>query len=85
MVEVQRMWRIGGSNNAVAEISLQSGKRGAPQVGVRLLGGTPNGERSFDVEVAEAVAQALLEASEISSALATPVVDMQRTEVRVPS
>jgi hypothetical protein len=88
MVDIQRIWRVGTGSDAV-EVSMAAASRGRPQVGVKLPGGAANTERTFDLEVAQAIAQAILEACEISSALTAPAdagapVDGQRAEVRVP-
>jgi hypothetical protein len=82
MIEVQRIWRVGAGSDAV-EVSLQTGSPGRPMVGLRLPGGGADGEQTFDVELVQAMAQAMLEACEISTALTVPA-DGRRPEVRVP-
>jgi hypothetical protein len=69
MLEVQRIWRITTSANSAIEVRLSAGRNGDQQLMLERFGSDPADEQTFDVEVARALAQAMLEACEVASAL----------------
>jgi hypothetical protein len=68
MAEVERIWRISTENSGTVEVRLFVGSGGDHQLGLERLGADPDQE-TFDVEVARALAQAMLEACEVAAAL----------------
>jgi hypothetical protein len=70
MVPVERIWRIKASAMGPLEVRLSPGS-GGEEWTVALVGaGLADGdEQTFEVEAAQAVAQALLEACEVAAAL----------------
>lgn len=65
MVEVQRIWRVNTAANGAFDVRLASDPRGNHAV-VLSEGGK---ERSLALDEARAIAQAILEACEVDSAL----------------
>jgi hypothetical protein len=71
MVNIERIWRVVSASGKRFEVRLSEGPGGRPQVS---LNGGDGGDAkesdgSFDIDVARAVAQAMLEACEVASAL----------------
>jgi hypothetical protein len=73
MLEVQRIWRITTSANNAIEVRLSAGRNGDQQLILGRFGSDASDEQPFDVEVARALAQTLLEACEVASALSDQV------------
>jgi hypothetical protein len=65
MVEVQRIWRVNTAANGAIDVRLSSDKEGDHL----LLLSDEGKERALDLDEARAVAQAILEACEVDSAL----------------
>jgi hypothetical protein len=66
---VERIWRVTTEAGWMIEVRLTSAGDKEPKVLVERLSASPDDEVAFDLEVARALAQALLEASEVASAL----------------
>jgi hypothetical protein len=69
MLEIQRVWRITTSSSGSMEVSLSEDGSGQQRVQLELPSVEASDEQAFDVEVARALAQAMLEACEVASAL----------------
>jgi hypothetical protein len=68
MVNIERIWRVVSGSGKRFEVRLSEGQGGRPQVSLN-GGDTEVPDGTFDIEVARAVAQAMLEACEVASAL----------------
>ncbi|MCW2503421.1 MAG: hypothetical protein JWO79_1705 [Actinomycetia bacterium] len=68
MAEVERIWRIGTGGQGRIEVRLFTGPSGEQQVVLDQLGPDRPGT-AWEVDVARAVAQVMLEACEVASAL----------------
>jgi hypothetical protein len=67
MPEIERIWRISTDSGNKIEIRLSLGRQGDPHVSLEPSADQLTG--AIDVNVARAVAQAMLEACEVASAL----------------
>lgn len=73
VVEVQRIWRVAGDADSSLQVRLLRANTGAPTVVLEDGGLEPGPEKHLDVDVARALAQAMLEACEVATALAHQV------------
>jgi hypothetical protein len=69
MADVERIWRITTEKNGTIDVRLRESPVGDRQVILEHLGSEDLDGDSFDVPVARALAQAMLEACEVASAL----------------
>ena len=69
MIEVQRIWRVTTAAHGAVDVRLSGDTKGTHQV-MFSEGGK---ERAFGVDEARAIAQAILEACEVDSALSEDV------------
>jgi hypothetical protein len=69
VVEVERIWRIGASPGRAIEVRLAADGGEIPKVMLAQQGAAAGDTQTFDVDVARALAQAMLEACEVASAL----------------
>lgn len=69
MVEVQRIWRITTSSGNTVQVRLSPDRQGAQQLVLEGVDSESTNGQTFDVEVARALAQAMLEACEVALAL----------------
>jgi hypothetical protein len=68
MVNIERIWRVISVSGKRFEVRLSEGPGGRPQVSLN-GGDADESDGNFDIDVARAVAQAMLEACEVASAL----------------
>jgi hypothetical protein len=73
MVEIQRIWRITTSANHAIEVRLVPDRDRNHQLMLELAGFEEADEQTFDVEVARAIGQTILEACEVASALSEEI------------
>jgi nitrite reductase (NADH) large subunit len=73
MVDVERIWRIRTSADGDLEIRLGPGNAGERQVVLQHTGGDGDGLRALNLGAARALAETLLEACEVASALTQDV------------
>ena len=69
MGELDRIWRVTTATRGTFEVRLSESPTGDQQVILEQLGTGPLDEGTFDVDVARALARAMLEACEVASAL----------------
>jgi hypothetical protein len=69
MVDVQRIWRITTSGHGEFEVRLAAGPNRERRVALEQIGAESADMETLDLEVARALAQAMLEACEVASAL----------------
>lgn len=69
MVELERVWRITTSTGRAIHVRLLTDGQGDPRLVLEPLNREAGDGQVFEVEVARAVAQAMLEACEVAVAL----------------
>jgi hypothetical protein len=69
VVELERIWRITTSTGGTVHVRLLTDGQGNPRVVLEPLNWESGDGQVFDVEVARAIAQAMLEACEVAVAL----------------
>jgi len=69
VVEVQRIWRITTLTGETIQVRLSPDRQGGQQVVLESLSSDSPDGQAFDVDVARALAQAMLEACEVALAL----------------
>jgi hypothetical protein len=69
MLQVQRIWRITTAGSQAIEVRLSPARNGNDELMLELIGFDLADKQTFDVDVARALAQAILEACEVASAL----------------
>lgn len=72
MVEVQRLWRIAAPGQSPIIMSLSAPDGDIPHVSLEGAGADGFTAATFDIDVARALAQTLLEACEVAAALRQP-------------
>jgi hypothetical protein len=73
MLEIQRIWRITTSANGAIDVRLSPRRNGDQQLMLAWLVSDPPDEQTLDLEVARALAETMLEACEVASALSEHV------------